>query len=169
VGGGYLYLSKFTIKNSILKLVLSLFLGSIHLFVHSQVAVVSVGGHILSTSGSVSYTVGQIDYTSITGSFVVLYLGVQQVYDPYVTSIDENTDISIWPNPVSTTLNIDVKSVNNLGILYQLYTVDGKLLVSKQSADNRTSLNMMNYAQGVYVLMVRYSNKRTLKFKIIKT
>jgi hypothetical protein len=90
------------------------------------------------------------------------------VYDPYVTSIDENTDISIWPNPVATTLNIEVKSIKNLGILYQLYTIDGKLLESKQSADNRTTLNMMHYAQGTYVLMVRYADKRTLKFKIIK-
>lgn len=131
-------------------------------------AVVSAGGNILSSSGSLTYSIGQIDYTSIGGSFVVLYLGVQQVYDPFVTSIDENTDISIWPNPVSTNLNIDIKSVNNLGILYQLYTIDGKLLVSKQSADNRTTISMMNFAQGTYVLLVKYSNKRTLKFKIIK-
>lgn len=147
---------------------LSLFLGLIHPIIHSQVAVVSVGGNILSSTGSVSYTIGQIDYTSIPGSFVALYLGVQQVYDPYVTSIDENTDISIWPNPVSNNLNIDVKSINNLGMLFQLYTIDGKLLISKQSADTRTTISMMSYAQGTYVLMVRYSNKRTLKFKIIK-
>jgi hypothetical protein len=132
------------------------------------VAVVSVGGNILTTSGSVNYTVGQIDYTSIPGSFIVLYLGIQQVYDPFVTSIDANTDFSIWPNPVSTTLNIDVKSVNNLGILYQLYTIDGKLLDSKQSSNSHVILNMMNYMQGTYVLMVKYSDKRTLKFKIIK-
>ncbi len=131
-------------------------------------AVVSVGGSVLTSSGSINYTIGQIDYTSIHGSFVVLYLGIQQVYDPYVTSIDENTDISIWPNPVATTLNIEVKSIKNLGILYQLYTIDGKLLESKQSADKRTTLNMMQYAQGTYVLMVRYADKRTLKFKIIK-
>ena len=131
-------------------------------------AVVSAGGNILSSSGSISYTVGQINYTSIPGSFVVVYLGVQQVYDPYITSIDANTDISIWPNPVSTTLYIDVKSINNLGMLYQIYTIDGKLLVSKQSSDSRTAINMLYYRQGIYVLMVRYSNKKTLKFKIIK-
>lgn len=122
----------------------------------------------MSSSGSVSYSVGQVNYTSIPGSFVVVYLGVQQVYDPYITSIDVNTDISIWPNPVSTTLYIDVKSINNLGMLYQIYTIDGKLLVSKQSSDSRTAINMLYYRQGTYVLMVRYSNKKTLKFKIIK-
>jgi hypothetical protein len=142
-------------------------LGSIQLIALSQVAVVSAGGNILSSAGSVNYTIGQITYSSF-GGYVVLYLGVQQVYDPYLVAIDENTDISIWPNPVSSTLNIDIKSINNLGILYQLYTIDGKLLVSKQSSNSRTTINMINYAQANYVLMVRYSDKRTLKFKIIK-
>lgn len=143
-------------------------MGSIQFTGYTQVAVVSAGGNILTSSGSVSYTIGQIDYASIPGSFIILYLGVQQVYDPYLVSIDETTDISIWPNPVSTTLNIEVKSTKNLGILYQLYTIDGKLLLSKQSSDNRTSINMMSYAQATYVLMVRYADKKTLKFKIIK-
>ncbi len=147
---------------------MSLILGSIYFTGSAQVSVVSGGGNILTSSGSVSYTIGQIEYTSIPGLFVVLYLGVQQVYDPYMVSVDETTDISIWPNPVSTTLNIEVKSIKNLGFLYQLYTIDGKLLLSKQSSDNRTSINVMNYAQATYVLMVQYANKKTLKFKIIK-
>ena len=147
---------------------MSLILGSIYFTGFAQVSVVSGGGNILTSSGSVSYTIGQIEYTSIPGLFVVLYLGVQQVYDPYMVSVDETTDISIWPNPVSTTLNIEVKSIKNLGFLYQLYTIDGKLLLSKQSSDNRTSINVMNYAQATYVLMVQYANKKTLKFKIIK-
>jgi hypothetical protein len=132
------------------------------------VAVVSAGGNLLSNTGSVSFSVGQINYTTIPGSFVVLFLGVQQVYDPYVMLIDDSTSISIWPNPVTTNLNIDVKSINNIGILYQLYTIDGKLLESKQSSNKFNTISMIHYAQAIYVLMVRYSDKRTLKFKVIK-
>jgi hypothetical protein len=132
------------------------------------VAVVSAGGNLLSNTGSVSFSVGQINYTTIPGSFVVLFLGVQQVYDPYVMLIDDSTSISIWPNPVTTNLNIDVKSINNIGILYQLYTIDGKLLESKQSSNKLNTISMIHYAQAIYVLMVRYSDKRTLKFKVIK-
>jgi hypothetical protein len=133
------------------------------------VAVVSVGSNILSSSGSITYSVGQIDFTSIHGAYTVLYLGVQQVYDPFVNIIDDSTGISLWPNPVSSTLKIEVKSTKNLGVLYQIYTIDGKLMISKQSSDNITSISMAHLPQGTYVLMVRYSDKRTLKFKIIKT
>jgi hypothetical protein len=133
------------------------------------VAVVSVGNNILSSSGSITYSVGQIDFTSIHGAYTVLYLGVQQVYDPFVNIIDDSTGISLWPNPVSSTLKIEVKSTKNLGVLYQIYTIDGKLMISKQSSDNITSISMAHLPQGTYVLMVRYSDKRTLKFKIIKT
>jgi hypothetical protein len=144
-------------------------LGLIHLIGTSQVSVISVGGNILSSSGTISYSVGQIDYASISGYFTVLYLGVQQVYDPFVNIIDDSTGISLWPNPVFSTLHIEVKSIKNLGILYQIYTIDGKLMISKQSSDNITTISMNHLLQGTYVLMVRYSDKRTLKFKIIKT
>jgi hypothetical protein len=144
-------------------------LGSIHLIAHSQVAVVSVGGNILSSSGTISYSVGQIDYTNIRGYFTVLYLGVQQVYDPYLNIIDDSTGISLWPNPVFSNLHIEVTSTKNLGIIYQIYSIDGKLMISKQSSDNITSISMNHLPQGTYVLMVRYSDKRTLIFKIIKT
>lgn len=146
---------------------MSLILGFPQFIANSQVATVAAGNNILSSAGSISYSIGQIDYTNYDNS-VKLYFGIQQVYDPFVIPIDLNIGISIWPNPVFTTLHIDVKSLDNLDFLFQIYSLDGKLMDAKQSFNKRTTFNVMHYAQATYVLLIRLSNKRLYKFMIIK-
>lgn len=146
---------------------MSLFLGFFQFVASSQVATVAAGASLANSAGSVSLSVGQIDYGSF-GSSIILYWGIQQVYDPFMIPIDAKLGISVWPNPVFTSLHIDIKSNDLLDITYQLYAIDGKLMYTKQSSNNNTTINMMHFAQATYLLVVRLSDKRTFKFKIIK-
>ncbi len=146
---------------------MSSFLGFFQFVASSQIATIAAGANVISIGGTVSFSVGQIDYGSF-GSSTTLYLGVQQVYDPFMIPIDAKLGISVWPNPVFTSLNIEIKSIEKLDITYQLYAMDGKLMDAKKSSNINTTINMMHYAQAIYLLLIRFPDKSTIKFKIIK-
>lgn len=63
--------------------------------VRSQQTVVVSGSNILNSSGSVSYSIGQIDYIS-TGSSITVSQGMQQGYGKLVEPIDSNIRVTVY-------------------------------------------------------------------------
>ena len=155
---------------SILCFVLLLCLGLYGL--HAQEAVPAAGGDATGHGGSASYTVGQVVYTTIgpVGSAVQ---GIQISYEIYeLPMIKDAKDItlecSIYPNPVTDILTLQIK--NNLleNLTYYLYDMKGKLLINKKIVSSETIISMTYFPKAVYLLNVT-DNKRVLKsFKVIK-
>ena len=113
-----------------INLTVMLLLGMGITTVHAQRAVLSSGGDASGTGGSVSYSIGQIDYSYQTGSTGSINQGVQQPYEFFSVGVDENSNISLsmsaFPNPTNTSLNLVIENQLLDHLYFKLYDVNGK-------------------------------------------
>ncbi len=70
-----------------------------------------------------------------------------------------NTTYSIYPNPTSDFLNIEVKNWENSKI--QVYNSNGKLIQTIKPKFDKETINLSNYSAGAYMVVLR--NKTTSK------
>ncbi len=151
-------------------LILSLFTFATTI-VFAQDDVPTAGGDATGAGGSSAYSVGQVVYTSVSGTGSVNQ-GVQQPYVIIATGINNQPDInvtmSVYPNPsiTSITLNVGKQDLQNLS--FQLFDVQGKLVAAAKIASIETTLEMENYNSGNYFLKVIEETKELKSFKIIK-
>lgn len=150
-----------------------LFLAGIGLFgLQAQDATTAAGGDASGSGGSASYSVGQPVYTSNTSASGNVNQGVQQPYEIIITSVNNNADInlmlSVYPNPSIDYINLVVGSKDLTNITFQLYDVQGKVLVNQKVTSSQTSIRMADFATGVYFLNVVDKNSEVKTFKIIK-
>ncbi len=139
----------------------------------AQESVNTTGSNASGSGGSVSYTVGQVVYTTNTGTNGSVAQGVQQPYEiSVVTAIEEakgiNLSVSAYPNPTTDFLNLKVENYDNTNLSYQLFDMNGKLLETKKIEGNQTSIVMSNLVPATYFVKVTESNKEVKTFKIIK-
>jgi len=157
-----------------LKLSAVLLLGLGLTGLHAQTAVPATGGNASGSGGTVSYSVGQVAYTTNTGgSNGSVAQGVQQPFEiSVITGLEEAKGISLsvsaYPNPTADFLNLKVENYDNTNLSYQLFDISGKLLESKKITGNQTSIVMSNLVPATYFVKVTESNKEVKTFKIIK-
>jgi len=137
----------------------------------AQQATTSTGNEALGSGGNVAYSVGQVVYTtntSVTGSVAQ---GVQQAYEVFSVGVKENTiniSWSIFPNPTTDNLTLQIKDLNRKKLSYQLLNIQGKLLETKQIIANQAQIIMNSLPSATYFINVIQGNKQIQSFKIIK-
>ncbi|MBC8344608.1 MAG: T9SS type A sorting domain-containing protein [Bacteroidetes bacterium] len=144
--------------------------------IQAQEVIPASGGNATGSGGSVSYTIGQIVYSTNSGTNGSVAEGVQQPYEiSEATSIEEARDISLictaFPNPTNDflTLKIDASTTLSIQTLsYQLYDISGKLIEKKKISSNETIISSIYLVSGVYFLKVIDKNKEIKTFKIVK-
>ena len=140
---------------------------------HAQKATVTTGGNASGGGGSVSYSVGQIVYKTYNGSTGNVVQGVQQPYEiSVITGLDEAKDINLvlsaYPNPTNYGITLKVENYNIENLTYQLYDINGKLLLKQKIKSVETPILMEMFDNGTYFLKI-ISYKTALKsLKIIK-
>jgi hypothetical protein len=149
------------------------FFSMITIAVSAQSNVLTSGGDISNGNGSVSYSIGQIDYSSIENNNGSVYQGVQQPFEIFTVNVlneeFNSIEISTFPNPTNQYLNIKIDEYLNEQLNYQLYDFNGKLLEDKRIESNLTTLTMDSYSQATYFLKIINKKGESLKsFKIIK-
>ena len=156
-----------------LKLSAVLLLGLGLTGLQAQTSVNATDGDVSGSGGSVSYSVGQVVYTTHTGTSGSVAEGVQQPYEiSVVTGLEEaqsiNLSVTAYPNPTTDylTLRIDEFEISNLS--FQLYDMNGKLLQNEKITGNQTSIVMSNLLPATYFVKVIQGNKEVKTFKIIK-
>jgi len=143
----------------------------------AQETIPATGGNASGSGGTVSYSVGQVVYTTNTGANGSVAQGVQQAFEiSVVTGIEEakgiNLVVSAYPNPTTDFLILKVDASASLSIKslsYQLFDMNGKLLQNKKIEGNETSIVMSNLVPATYFVKVTEGNKEVKTFKIIKT
>ena len=155
------------------KLVLTILIVFIGLPILAQEAIPAAGGNAIGSGGSVSYSVGQVVYTTNTGINGSVAEGVQQPYEiSVVVGIEQAKDINLictaYPNPATDLLTLEVEIAANENLFFQLYDMMGKLLVSKKLIDIKTNISIANLAPATYFLKVTDNQKVVKTFKIIK-
>jgi hypothetical protein len=143
---------------------------------HAQETMLATGGNGSGSGGTVSYSVGQVAYTSHTGTNGSVLQGVQQAFEiSVITGIGEfegiDLTVSAYPNPVTNHLVLKVGlpvSLSSQSLRYQLLDMSGKLLESKQVTESETSIGMSHLAEATYLVKVTEGNQVVKTFKIIK-
>lgn len=143
----------------------------------AQETITTSGGEASGSGGTVSYTVGQIVYTSETGTNGnSIAQGVQQPYEiSEVSGIAEsqgiNLEVSAYPNPATGYLTVKVDASASLGIQsleYQLFDINGQLLQTVKATGQETKIEINNLVPATYFVKVLDKEKEIKIFKIIK-
>ncbi len=146
--------------------------------IQAQTATTTTGGEATGSGGSASYSIGQVAYTTITGTGGTVSQGVQQPYEILVeTGIEQKgVDLQcvVYPNPVTDylMLNIDNDMLQTIQttskLSYQLFDTKGQLITTGEVSTAQTKIITGNLTKGTYLLRVISDNKAIKTFKIIK-
>lgn len=158
-------------KSKTKKLIVLLLLGFGFNITYSQQATTASGGDASGSGGSVASSVGQIVYTTNTGTTGSVAQGMQQPYEISITlGLAEpgiKLNIAAFPNPVTNYLMLEVDDYDR-ALSYQLYDISGKLLECNTVVAHSTTVKMEHYPTAIYFLKVLNKNKEVKTFKIIK-
>lgn len=139
---------------------------------HAQQTVAAAGNEASGAGGTCSYTIGQIAYTSNSGTGGEVNQGVQQPYEIVTTAGIEDQNISLelsaFPNPTSGSMTISVSEHTQGTLSYQLFDFSGKLIEEKEISQNETGVSMDRLAPASYLLKITDNGQLVKEFKIIK-
>lgn len=136
--------------------------------------IITSGSNATSSSGSVTYSIGQVFYTYMGESVYTVAQGVQQ------QETDENlgtpevenpkTEIFVYPNPTTDFVNINTEGfeLDNRQQSYRLYDIQGRLLQQNKIEQTQTQVSLNNLSSSLYLLVIYVDNKLLQTFKILK-
>jgi hypothetical protein len=137
---------------------------------HAQESANGSGGEATGTGGTASYSVGQVVYTTNTGTNGSVAQGVQQPYEISTTvGVNEtaiNLEMSVYPNP--TTNYLTLKTDDNTNLSFQLYDMQGKIIESKIVNNNSTNISLEGQPKATYFLSAVKNNQIIKTFKVMK-
>ena len=139
----------------------------------AQETVSTAGGEASGSGGTVSYTVGQMVYTTNTGTNGYVVQGVQQPYEiSVVTGIAEakdiNLSVSAYPNPTTDYLTVKVENYETANLQYLVFDINGKLLQTVKATGQETQIETNNLVPANYFVKVLENKKEIKVFKIVK-
>ena len=139
---------------------------------YSQQNTVTTGSEASSIDGSISYSIGQIDYIASSSASTFINQGVQQPFEIVTLSGNEIKDIQIsaqvYPNPSVNHLIISLQNYNYENLSYRLFDIRGREISEGKIANSETIVNMQPYASATYILKLVDNNKEIKTFKILK-
>ncbi|MDT0643785.1 T9SS type A sorting domain-containing protein [Zunongwangia sp. F363] len=147
-------------------------------------AFTTAGGDSTENEGSISFSVGQVFYLSQENSNISLQEGVQQAFSenskPIPSVVEEENEnekenpslsklkITVYPNPVTEFFTVDLSSLEESVYSYQLFDLQGRLLLQGSLSNLSTKIHPKNLQSSVYILKIYNHNLPVKSFKIIK-
>lgn len=156
--------------NNTSKLITALFL-SCCTSLCAQESVNASGATGTGSGGTVTFSIGQVAFTSGTGSGGTASQGVQQAYEIYINGVamqEELLNLRVYPNPATDMLQLHSTFFKNEAADYVVYNTEGKAVATGKIIRENTEISMAGLAQGTYILNVVHNNKEVQSFKIIK-
>ncbi len=143
---------------------------------YAQQSINASGGEADGIGGLMSYSIGQVAYTSISGAAGDISQGVQQAYLEIMVSSEDpghKIDIRLFPNPSASYTSIDLGdhlSVSDLSAFsYRLYDLYGNHLWAQSIQTSISKVPTAHLASGMYILKVFHLNHPIKTFRFIKT
>jgi hypothetical protein len=154
------------------KVKLGILLLGLGLTAQAQQATTATSGNASGSLGTMAYSVGQIVYTTNTGTKGSVAQGVQQPYEiSIVLGVENNAiklELTAYPNPTANFLTLNVGETELSTLNFQLYDMSGKLIESRKILSSNETIAMENLLPATYFLKVTNNNKEVKTFKIIK-
>jgi hypothetical protein len=159
--------------NKVLVTLVSFLIFMVEPDVTAQNAITTSGGNASGAGGSVSSTVGQIGYSSYSGTGGKVNAGVQQPFEISVLTAIKNTEnisleFVVYPNPVTDNLTLKFTGTIPSQCNAYMYDVNGSLLITRKVDGNETLISVEKLLPGTYLLKISENNKEIKTFKIIK-
>ncbi len=139
---------------------------------NAQETIVVSGGDATGSGGTANYSVGQMVYSTATGSNGSVAQGVQQAFEISTTLGIENNLINlsfiVYPNPTTNVLTLKIGNFNQNNMKYALFDIQGRLLNQQKIQQENTNISTENLAPAIYFLKIFDQNNIIKIFKIIK-
>lgn len=141
-------------------------------FGFTQESVHASGGNATGSGGTVNYSVGQVVYTTNNSSEGSVAQGVQHAYQITNVSINEknsNISLTVFPNPTSDFLNLQIENFNDETRSYQISDTQGKIIGHGNIVTTQTQIGMHELPRAVYYIHVLDNQNQIIQsFQIIK-
>lgn len=133
----------------------------------AQKNVLSSGGDLKSNHGSVTFSIGEVFYTTKGLSYNITE-GLQQsfIINPIYTSA--SLHISIYPNPTNDLIFFKVENLNFFDLSYILYDLTGKIIMKGKVIDRKSFISLKELSSQTYILKCFRGTNEQNAFKIIK-
>jgi hypothetical protein len=136
----------------------------------AQQDVVAGGGNASSTTGSISYSVGQALYTHESNAAGSIQLGVQQpyavtpiaVYEPWRELV-----VGLYPNPTRGQVLIDMPQFI-AGITASIFDMNGSIVEQFPLESAKTILSAEAWPAAQYIIQLTDISGNSSKYKLIK-
>lgn len=140
---------------------------------NAQQAISTAGGVATGTGGTVSYTIGQVAYTNISGNSGNITEGVQQPFEILIFAVlPEVIDLAfqclVFPNPATEQVTVKIENYNLEKLYIRLYDENSKLMLNMNVMNDETSVPLTGLPPGSYLLNVFNTHKVIRSFQIIK-
>jgi len=140
--------------------------------IRAQEVVIAAGGDASGFGGTVAHSIGQIVYTTNTGTNGSVAQGVQQPFEISIVPGKEDNSIilelTVYPNPTNNFLILNAGNSELSTLSYQLYDNIGKIIKSRKMISSNETISMENLPSAIYFLKVANNKKEVKTFKIIK-
>lgn len=139
----------------------------------SQEDVVAAGGDGSSAGGAVSFSVGQVAFSSASGSTGDINQGVQQPIEVFELANPDyeyqSFNALLFPNPAATAVTLSISSGSpDANLEYQLTDVTGKAIKIGKISSVETTIDVLGLPQACYFVNVITANKILKTFKLLK-
>jgi hypothetical protein len=134
--------------------------------------IATAGSFYANSANSLSWTIGECIPETFSNSTNKLTQGFQQgIYD--INTVVDNTEnrikITVFPNPATDFVNLEMQVQNKTGYFYQLFDSNGKCLKNEKITSVKSQIDLIGFARTSYILNVYASDQKILKsFKILK-
>ena len=147
------------------------FISGMSLNTLAQQITLTSGGDVISSNGSLSFSVGQVSYNAYSSPSGTISEGVQQAFEMSSLSTkqpEEVFSLSIYPNPTSEFLTIKFKREFAKGYHLQVFDLQGQLVINQDIHDQKTIIDLRDVASSTYILNLLKDNSKIQSFKILK-
>jgi hypothetical protein len=124
--------------------------------------IASLGGSGITNEFSMNWTLGEVFVEEFSNGDYILAQGFNQGY-PGIASNTRNSllnfEISVYPNPVSDILNIQIlDSQANMNWRFEVFDMLGIKLFDKFSNENNNMIDFSSMMAGTYLVRVSHHN-----------
>ncbi len=122
---------------------------------HAQNNTVASGTTATGSTGSATYSIGQIVYQTNNGSSGTISQGMQQAFEIVTLSTNDVPQIQlvaiVYPNPTTSTLTVCNDQVDHMNLVD---LVGKKVMVNKIVTGGKCLLDLSQLSNGIYILNV---------------
>jgi hypothetical protein len=149
-------------------LLIGALIGSSMTVFAQQDIVSSQGDSYSNGTNTIDYTIGEPITSTVSDGSNELTQGFHQTQLTVTGIKDYETDflVNVFPNPTAQLLNVKVQKINNES--YQIFDINGKLVLDGKLSKTNTVIDMTGLAEGTFILSIVRANQPVKSFQIIK-